>query len=32
LPGDAKLIDGTAVGKTMRAELVTEIATLKARG
>jgi len=32
LPGDAKIIDGTAVGKTMRAELATEIAALKGRG
>ena len=32
MPGDAKIIDGTAVGKTMRAELATEIAALKSRG
>jgi methylenetetrahydrofolate dehydrogenase (NADP+)/methenyltetrahydrofolate cyclohydrolase len=32
LPGDAQLIDGTAVGKAMRAELATEIAALKGRG
>src|SRR2546422_7849002 len=32
LPGDAQIIDGTAVGKAMRAELATEIAALKDRG
>jgi len=32
LPGDAKIIDGTAVGKAMRAELAAEIAALKGRG
>jgi methylenetetrahydrofolate dehydrogenase (NADP+)/methenyltetrahydrofolate cyclohydrolase len=28
----ARLIDGVAIGDTMRAELMGEIATLKARG
>src|SRR2546428_3446873 len=32
LPGDATIIDGTAVGKVMRAELAAEIAALKGRG
>ena len=32
MPGDAKIIDGTAVGKAMRAELAAEIAALKGRG
>src|SRR5713226_520591 len=32
LPGEAKLIDGTAVGKAMRAELAAEITALKGRG
>jgi methylenetetrahydrofolate dehydrogenase (NADP+)/methenyltetrahydrofolate cyclohydrolase len=32
LPGSATLIDGTAIGKTMRADLAGEIAALKARG
>src|SRR3989441_11415874 len=32
LPGDARIIDGTAVGKAMRAELAAEIAALKGRG
>lgn len=32
MPGSARLIDGTAVAKTMRAELARSIADLKARG
>ena len=32
MPGDATIIDGTAVGKAMRAELAAEIAALKGRG
>ncbi|MGH7537304.1 MAG: bifunctional 5,10-methylenetetrahydrofolate dehydrogenase/5,10-methenyltetrahydrofolate cyclohydrolase [Gemmatimonadales bacterium] len=32
MPGSARLIDGAAIGRTMRTELGAEIATLKQRG
>ena len=32
MPSNAKLIDGTAIGREMRGELAAEIATLTARG